>query len=219
MIASYLPDAVASWSCLRLGGRVEVRVEDGQLRVAGGCGRLGGREHRRVVAVRHGEREIGDLEGLAGAEAAPALTRCRGLARSWARRPGGRRGRRAATRREDETDPEQAQQAFPPGPARLVRACVLLHRSGASSAAAECAEPVNTCQATLQDCGAVSIIRALPLSARTPRSDRHRNVTGPATVPFRPDLRGRTGCVAWMNTSALPRGSTDPPIDRTGVLR
>src|SRR6478752_5216589 len=90
---------------------------------------------------------------------------------------------------------------------------------GAQDAAAECAEPVNTCQATLQDCGAVSIIRALPLSGRTPCSDRHRSVTGPVTVPFRPDLRGRTGCVAWMNTPTLPRGSTDPPIDRTGVLR
>ena len=36
---------------LRLGRRVEVGVEDGQLGVAGRGGGLGGGEHRRVIAV------------------------------------------------------------------------------------------------------------------------------------------------------------------------
>ena len=49
---------------LRLGRRVEVRVEDGQLGVAGGGRGLGRGEHRGVVAVGDRERQVGDLEGL-----------------------------------------------------------------------------------------------------------------------------------------------------------
>ena len=164
--------------------------------------------------------EVGDLEGLRrrGSRRGGG-TRCRGACCGRGRGgTGGRRGRRAATRREDESDSDQAQQAFPPGPAD---SCAHVS-SSTDQAPRRCA---GVCRAGKHVSSHIARLWSgvdhpfAPTVHAGSSPDRHWNVTGPATLPFRPDLRRRSGCVAWMNTSALLRGSADPPIDRTGVLR
>ena len=125
---------------LRLGGRVEVAVEDRQLGVAGGGRRLGRGEHRRVVAVGDGERDVGELERLvvdrrgragrrlAGRGLAAALCGCAGRRRWWP-------AAGAATGRRERPRPPLTSTANRFGwhdPNRDLRACALLRRGAAT---------------------------------------------------------------------------------------
>ena len=129
MIASYLPEATASWSCLTCSVRIQVRVEDGQVGVAGGRGGLGRCEHRGVVAVGDRERQIGDLEQLVvdarGGRGARRGTRGGGRRRdAGGRRWRGRRGPAAAGGDQETADGEQPGQSPQADPACRISAHV-----------------------------------------------------------------------------------------------
>ena len=194
MIASYLPDAVASWSCFVWVGRVEVGVEDGQLGVAGGRGGLGGGEHRGVIAVGDRERQVGDLEGLGrrgrrrGGGAGAALAAV--ARRRW--RPS--RPPDCCRRRRSRLTPSKPCRRSRLGRPFRARMC-LSSTVGRLARCGRVCRAMNRCQATLQDRAAASIIvRQLSVRQHRLPPERHGPRPSRSAGLAQPDR-----CVAWMN--------------------
>ena len=202
MIASYLPEATASWSCLTWSAGIQVRVEDGQVGVPGGRGGLGRCEHRGVVAVGDRERQVGDLEASCRWRSGPPRRSPR-RSRRWSaprrwrppmarstrsrccrRRPGGSPTANSPASRLRRILPDRisAHVTSPP------------HRSGRSPAIP------GVCRANEQVSSRIAMLHSVSAHFRAPQ----RHVIGCRER----DLRSLRPCVAWMNATSRPRART-----------